>query len=192
MASKASVAVAPMWSAMIKPLTRQALCLAAAVIAADQASKWWIVERVMRPEGVEGTPFFSPYRIDVLPVFDLVMAWNRGVSFGVFNNGGQWNALLLSLLSVAVVTGLLVWLRKAESRLIGLCIGSIIGGALGNVIDRVRWGAVADFLDVHVLGYHWPAFNVADSAISIGAVLLVIESVFSSRSAAGKKQGHDQ
>ncbi len=161
---------------------RPGLILAAVIIVLDQISKWWIVERVMRPEGVLDTPFFSPVRIEVLPFFDLVMAWNRGVSFGIFNNGGQWNAVLLSVLSVAIAIGLLVWMRKAENRLVVLALGGIIGGALGNVIDRVRWGAVADFLDVHVMGYHWPAFNLADSAISVGAVLLVLDALFTKSS----------
>jgi signal peptidase II len=170
---------------------RHGVLLALVVILADQISKWWIVEKIMRPEGVVGTPFFTPERIEILPVFNLVMAWNRGVSFGMFNNDGQWNALILSVLSVAVSVGLLIWLRKAENRLVALSIGSIIGGALGNVVDRVRWGAVADFVDLHVLGYHWPAFNVADSAICVGATLMVLESLFN-RSEESQKQGHDQ
>lgn len=166
---------------MIRNL-RPGLILAAILIVLDQLSKWWIVERVMRPEGVVDTPFYSPVRIDVLPFFDLVMAWNRGVSFGIFNNDGRWNALLLSVLSVAVSVGLVIWMRKAETPLVRLALGGIIGGALGNVIDRMRWGAVADFLDVHVMGYHWPAFNLADSAITVGAVLLVLDALFAKSS----------
>lgn len=161
---------------------RPGLILAAVLIVLDQISKWWIVERVMRPEGVLDTPFYSPVRISVLPVFDLVMAWNRGVSFGIFNNDGRWNVLALSVLSVAISIGLVAWMRKAESLLVRLALGGIIGGALGNVIDRVRWGAVADFLDVHVMGYHWPAFNLADSAITVGAVLLVLDALFNKSS----------
>ncbi|CAA7619280.1 Lipoprotein signal peptidase [Magnetospirillum sp. LM-5] len=162
-------------------MLRRGLGLAAIIIILDQVSKYWIVERVMRPEGVTDTPFFSPVRVEILPIFDLVMAWNRGVSFGIFNNGGDWNWLVLSVLSVAISAGLAVWLKRAENALVALALGAIIGGALGNVIDRLRWGAVADFLDVHVAGYHWPAFNVADSAISIGAVLLILDSLFTRR-----------
>ncbi|MBF0326076.1 signal peptidase II [Magnetospirillum moscoviense] len=162
-------------------MLRRGLGLAAIIIILDQLSKYWIVERVMRPEGVTDTPFFSPVRVEILPIFDLVMAWNRGVSFGIFNNGGDWNWLALSVLSVAISAGLVVWLKKAENALVALALGAIIGGALGNVIDRLRWGAVADFLDVHVAGYHWPAFNVADSAISVGAVLLILDSLFTRR-----------
>jgi signal peptidase II len=155
------------------------LILAAVLIVADQISKWWVVEKVMRPDGVTNTPFFSPTFIELTPFFNLVMTWNRGVSFGIFNNDGPWNALALSALSVVIVIALLIWLGKAQGRLISLALGAIIGGALGNVIDRVRWGAVADFLDVHAFGWHWPAFNLADSAITIGAILLILDSLFS-------------
>jgi signal peptidase II len=157
---------------------RPGLILAAVIIVFDQLSKWWVVEKLMRPEGVWETPFYSPNRLEILPVFDLVMAWNRGVSFGIFNNDGSWNAIALSVLSVAISLGLLAWMKKAQSRLVVLALGGIIGGALGNVIDRIRWGAVADFLDVHVAGHHWPAFNLADSAISVGAALLVLDALF--------------
>lgn len=161
---------------------RPGLILAVLIIVFDQLSKWWVVEKLMRPEGVTDTPFYSATRIDILPFFDLVMAWNRGVSFGIFNNDGRWNAVALSVLSVAISIGLVLWMRKAPSRLVTLALGGIIGGALGNVVDRFRWGAVADFLDVHVMGYHWPAFNLADSAISVGAVLLVLDALFTKSS----------
>jgi signal peptidase II len=162
-------------------MLRPGLLLAALVIILDQLSKHWIVEMVMRPDGVSQTPFYTPTRIEILPIFDLVMTWNRGVSFGLFNNAGNWNAFILSGLSLVIAAGLVVWMKKAETRFIALALGAIIGGALGNVVDRLRWGAVADFLDVHVAGYHWPAFNVADSAITIGAVVLVLDSLFARR-----------
>jgi len=155
------------------------LILAAVVVVFDQLTKWLIVEKVMRPDGMTQTPFFTPASIEVTPFFNLVMTWNRGVSFGIFNDHGEWNALALSVLSAVIVAVLLVWLKKAEGRLVPLALGSIIGGALGNVVDRVRWGAVADFLDVHAMGWHWPAFNLADSAITIGAILLVLDSLLS-------------
>lgn len=162
-------------------LRKTGLILAAILLVADQISKWIVVEKVMRPEGVTTTPFLSPHFIEVTPFFNLVMTWNRGVSFGIFNNHGEWNALALSALSLVIVAVLLVWLWRAQTRLIAYALGAIIGGALGNVIDRVRWGAVADFLDAHAFGWHWPAFNLADSAITIGAVLLVLDSLFTRR-----------
>ena len=110
---------------MTRPL-RPGLILAAIIIVLDQITKWWMVERVMRPEGVMDTPFYSPVRIEVLPFFDLVMAWNRGVSFGIFNNGGQWNAVILSVLSVAIAIGLVLWMRKSTSALVTLALGGIM------------------------------------------------------------------
>lgn len=164
---------------------RSGLILAAIIMVLDQISKYWVVETLMRPEGVVTTPFHTYTRMEVLPFFDLVMAWNRGVSFGIFNNDGRWNAVALSVLSVVIAIGLVAWMRKAQSRMVVLALGGIVGGALGNVIDRVRWGAVADFLDVHVMGYHWPAFNLADSAISVGAAVLILDALFA-RSSSSK------
>ncbi|EME70213.1 lipoprotein signal peptidase [Paramagnetospirillum caucaseum] len=166
---------------MLSNALPRGLSVAGLIILLDQLSKYWIIEKVMRPEGVDGTPFHSATRIEVLPFFDLVMAWNRGVSFGIGNSGGEWNAVILSALAVAICVGMAVWLAKAETLPLQLALGGIIGGALGNVIDRARFGAVADFLDVHVAGYHWPAFNVADSAITIGAVFLIADSLFAGR-----------
>ncbi len=121
-----------------------------------------------------------PRVIPVLPFFNLVLVWNRGVSFGMFGDGsaGPW---LLVLLAVGIVAALLWWLRKAEGLLSVASLGLIIGGAVGNVIDRLVHGAVVDFLDFHAAGWHWPAFNVADSAITVGVVLLLAESLFPSR-----------
>ena len=88
---------------------------------------------------------------------------------------------LLSGLALAVVVALGFWLRRVAHPLVGVALGLIIGGALGNVIDRVRFGAVVDFLDFHALGYHWPAFNVADSAICVGAALLLVDGLLAPR-----------
>lgn len=133
----------------------------------DLISKWWIVDHVMAP----------PKVIPLTPFFNIVMVWNRGVSFGLFNSSatGQW---VLIALAVVLIVVLLVWLSRAENRLVATALGLIIGGAVGNVIDRVRFGAVADFLDFYWGGWHWPAFNVADSAIAVGAALLILDSVF--------------
>jgi signal peptidase II len=88
---------------------------------------------------------------------------------------------LLSGLALAVVIGLLVWLRRTEHWLIAIGLGLVIGGALGNVVDRLRYGAVVDFLDFHAAGYHWPAFNVADAAICIGAAVIVVDGLLAPR-----------
>lgn len=121
-----------------------------------------------------------PRVIPVLPFFNLVLVWNQGVSFGLFGDGsaGPW---LLVLLAAGIVAALVFWLRKADSLLSVAALGLVIGGAVGNVIDRLIHGAVVDFLDFHLAGWHWPAFNVADSAICIGVVMLLAESLFPSR-----------
>jgi signal peptidase II len=142
--------------------------IAILVIAADQLTKWWIVYEVMA----------LPRVIEVTPFFNLVMTWNPGISFGLFDIGSPLNALVLSVLALLIVAILLVWLYRSDRLFIGTGIGLISGGAIGNVIDRIRFGAVADFLDFHVAGYHWPAFNVADSMITIGAVMIVLDTLF--------------
>ncbi len=121
-----------------------------------------------------------PRTIPVLPFLDLVIVWNRGVSFGMFGGGTvpPWAFVVLSgIISIA----LLVWLRRAESLWTQMAIGLVTGGAIGNVVDRILFGAVFDFIDVHVAGWHWPAFNLADSAITLGVVLLLVESLLPER-----------
>ncbi len=150
------------------PLFRKGLGLAAAVLVADQITKWWIVFTVMQP----------PRIIPVTPFFNLVMGWNPGVSFGMLDWDFQATTWILSLVALAITAVLGVWLYRADRLRVAFGIGLVIGGAVGNVIDRVRWGAVVDFLDLHWAGYHWPAFNVADSAITVGALVLILDSLF--------------
>jgi signal peptidase II len=144
------------------------LTFAAVIVVLDQLSKWYVIEVVMNP----------PRTIEVTPFFNLVMGWNRGVSFGLFNTGSAMAVWLLPALAAAIVVVLTVWLSRVDRLLLGAALGSIIGGAVGNIIDRLRFGAVADFLDVHAMGYHWPAFNLADTMITVGAALLIFDSLF--------------
>ncbi|MDP4795891.1 MAG: signal peptidase II [Rhodospirillales bacterium] len=145
-----------------------ALGIIVAILILDQASKFWILGSVMQP----------PRVIEVTSFFNIVLAWNRGVSFGMFNTDSTYGPMLLTGLAVGIVCVLAVWLWKAQTRVTVISIALVIGGAAGNVIDRLQYGAVVDFLDVHGFGYHWPAFNVADSAICVGASILVLESLF--------------
>ena len=147
---------------------RMGLAVAVALIVLDQITKWWILEVVMQP----------PRVIEATPFFNVVLVWNRGISFGLLNGEWRGNVWILTIIALVIVIGLVVWLRHVEETWMVAAIGMIIGGALGNVIDRVRFGAVADFLDLHVAGYHWPVFNVADSAITVGAAVLVLDSLF--------------
>ena len=152
----------------------QGLGLAALVAALDQLSKWIIVAHVMNP----------PVQIEVTSFFNLVLTHNRGVSFGMFAAGselGKWFLVGLALM----ISGFLVrWLFQSSSPFSIIALGLILGGAVGNVIDRVLIGAVVDFLDFHAFGTHWPAFNVADTTIFLGAAGLIFESFFSKDEAA--------
>jgi signal peptidase II len=119
--------------------------------------------------------------------FNLVLTHNRGMSFGLFNagpgGGAGLNALLFSLAAAAIVAGLLYWLSRVASPLLAIAIGLIIGGAIGNVVDRIRLGAVVDFLDFHIGSWHWPAFNFADSAICLGVAAMLLDGLLLHREA---------
>ena len=114
--------------------------------------------------------------IEVLPFFKLVLTRNTGVTFGVFagQSFGQWPLILFTGAIVAVLS---VWLSRASNVRQAAALGAIIGGALGNILDRFRLGGVTDFLDFHLRGYHWPAFNLADTAIVIGVATLILTEV---------------
>jgi len=153
--------------------------LAAAVggLLADQVSKYIIVEKVMRPEGVTDTPFFSSRVIEVLPVFDLRLSWNAGISFSLFNSGAGLTVAILLAVQVLITLLLLWWLWRLDRRWLQVACGLIIGGALGNIIDRATWSAVADFLLVHWRDWEFPTFNVADTCITIGAAMWLLDAV---------------
>lgn len=152
-------------------LVRLGLATAAVWMVLDQLTKWLILDLVMQP----------PRVIEVTSFFNLVMAWNRGVSFSLFSHEAAVMPYLLSALALAIAGFLLAWLRRVDRPFPAVCLGLVIGGAIGNVIDRLRFGAVADFLDFHLWGYHYPAFNVADMGISVGVLLLVLDSLFGGR-----------
>ena len=146
------------------------LVIAIVVIVADQLSKYYILHHFL---GLNSYIAFGDY-------FNVVRAWNTGVSFSMFNNYGNLGVYILSSIAILVVLALLKWLKGEKDRVIQVALGMIMGGAIGNVIDRLRMGAVFDFLDVHIGDNHWPAFNVADSFICIGAGLIILVSVVSS------------
>ena len=148
------------------------LGVAALVVVLDQATKAWMMGLLLDP----------PRAVALTGFFDLVPVWNRGVSFGILASRDGSTAWLLGGVAVVVAAGLAVWLARAERALLALGLGLVIGGALGNVIDRGRFGAVFDFLDFHVAGWHWPAFNLADSAITIGVGLLLLDGLLAGRS----------
>jgi signal peptidase II len=159
-----------------------ALAIAIFVILADQLNKWWTITRTF---GTSSADFFSWLMasgeqivhpaVQVLPSFNLVMVWNKGISFGMLQQQNNLMPTLLSVMALLIAGGFLFWVRQSTTKCITLATGLIVGGALGNVWDRVRFGAVADFYDVYIGSWHWPAFNIADSAISIGVVLFLIK-----------------
>jgi signal peptidase II len=150
----------------IADLRLKAYGTGAAVLVFDRLTKWFIESRV---------PFDS-YKI-IPGFFDIVRSENRGVAFGLFNDStSQWQTLVLVLLALAAVVGvsILLWRPDRLDRLSRWGFALILGGAAGNVVDRMLYGKVTDFLLLYIRDYQWPAFNVADSAIVIGSVLLAL------------------
>ena len=143
------------------------------VLLADQASKWWILNVLHLPE---------LHSVALLPVLNLTMVWNQGVTFGLLHQEGAAGAWILAVVALAVVVALTIWMRRAERKLVALSLGVIAGGAVGNVIDRLRFGAVVDFIHAHAFGWSWYVFNVADGAIVCGVAVLILDGLFPMRS----------
>lgn len=143
------------------------LWLSLAIIIADQISKTVMVNWLDLYE-----------RVAVLPFFNLTLAHNTGAAFSFLAGAGGWQRWFFVALAVVISLVLVIWLKRLAqtAKLEAISLALIIGGAIGNLIDRLVYGYVIDFLDVYVGNYHWPAFNIADSAICVGAVLLIIDS----------------
>ena len=155
------------------PTLRIGLVVAALLLAIDQASKWWILEELRLPElGQVPVLTLGPFGLD------LSMVWNRGVTFGLLSGDGPWNHLILALIAAGIAVFLLRWLARAETRMVAVALGAVIGGAIGNVADRLRFGAVVDFVDAHAWGWHWYVFNVADAGIVCGVAALIADALF--------------
>jgi signal peptidase II len=151
------------------PLSPFGLGIAALIVLADQAHKAWML--YVYDIGARGSVALAPF-------FDLVLVWNQGISYGLLpqeSTVGRWGLILFAF---GASFALAVWLARVESRLAAASIGLIIGGAIGNAIDRVAYGAVADFFSLHAFGYQWYVFNIADTAIVAGVVGLLYESLF--------------
>jgi len=145
------------------------LWLSLMVVLLDQASKQLIVASFMLYENLE-----------ILPVFNLTLVYNKGAAFSFLSDQPGWQRWFLAGVAAVVTLVMILWLRglKQHERLTAMALGLIIGGAVGNLIDRVLLGHVVDFLDFHFGQHHWPAFNVADSAISIGVAIMLYEILF--------------
>lgn len=136
----------------------------------DRVSKWWFIDVYELP--LKGT-------VEILPIFDVVMVWNRGVSFGFLSANDDFGRWALVAMNLAIVAVLLYWLRSAKNIMLSSAIGLVIGGAFGNIYDRIKFGAVADFFQFHWQDWYFAVFNIADSFIFIGAMLLIFNSTFS-------------
>ncbi len=142
------------------------LVIALLVLALDQASKFWVLH---------GLALAARGPLVLLPVLNFVLVWNRGVTFGMLNGLGAWASPALILGALVIVAALGAWLYRAENALTAGALGAIAGGALGNIIDRLRFGAVVDFIQAHIGRISWYVFNLADSAIVCGVAILILE-----------------
>lgn len=147
------------------------LALAGGLILVDQLTKLAVLARFQLGESLPLTSFFN-----------LVLVYNPGAAFSFLANAGGWQKWFFVVLALAISGWIIhMLLAHPEQKRQNFALTLILGGAIGNVIDRVIYGAVVDFLDFHVAGWHWPAFNVADSGITIGAVLLVLDQLLAAR-----------
>jgi signal peptidase II len=150
------------------------LRIAVAAVVVDQLTKHLILLVFGKDACVEVSERVTAF-------FDLVSTCNRGMSFGLFNSGQGLSVPLFSLAVAVIVVVLVVWLSRVQSDILAYAIGLIIGGAVGNLIDRVRLGGVIDFLYFHLGSWYWPAFNVADSAICIGVFIMLFDGLLTRR-----------
>ena len=172
MADEVGIEEAPPPLAGVTRWGAMAYAVAAVAVALDQLSKYWVLDVLHLADR-------SP--IHLLPIFQLTLVWNPGVSFGLMRADSPAGRWLLVTFALAIVIALAVWARRMTRPLLAVAVGLMLGGALGNnLIDRVRFGAVADFLDFHALFFPW-VFNVADSAISVGVALLLLDSFVNSK-----------
>lgn len=158
------------------PSSALGLSIGALTAISDQATKWWMLEVL---------DIDSRQTVTVAPFLNLVMVWNKGISYGLFQQGaaGQY---ALAAVAVAAVAGLTIWLARTTSAICAAAIGLLMGGAVGNGIDRLVHGAVADFFSFHIGGFYWYVFNIADAAIVAGVIGLLYDSIFGSHKKVSK------
>lgn len=158
-----------------------AIAIAFLLIIADQLTKEWILS-------IAHSVTRSPLLFEVTSFFNLVLVWNYGISFGMFPAQSIESTMLLIGATSVLSLILLIWLLRTPRPLTIYGLGTVIGGAIGNICDRLLHGAVVDFLDFHIHGYHWPAFNLADTVIFLGVVLLLVDSILEMRAESSNRQ----
>ena len=177
------------------------LAIICSVILLDQYTKWLVIDALRAPAALH--PGFFDWltsfnkvsyllherevfgRTVLTPFLNFVIVWNQGISFGIMDNQSPHMVHVFIALSLIISLGLMIWLALSTQRTVAIALGLIIGGALGNVADRIRFDAVEDFIDFHFQQYHWPAFNVADSCIVIGAGILMLVSLLGKENTKG-------
>ncbi len=163
---------------------QRSLYIGAVILLFDQLTKWAVLSHGTQPQLIR----------EVTGFFNLVLTYNTGVSFGLFQGDAAWQPYVLIALNLVVAAGLLVWVRiqtagGAGAGLLPYAVGLVVGGALGNAIDRLHLPGVVDFLDFHLAGWHWPAFNIADSAIVCGVILIIADGLFQPGRKGNKEAG---
>ena len=158
------------------------LLLSAAVIALDQVSKWWALANLQSYQPVAVIDKF----------LNWMLAFNTGAAFSFLADSGGWQRWFFTGLAIIVSAVLVFWLARTASGMpasmsMSMPLAMIVGGAIGNVIDRIRFGHVVDFIDIYVGQHHWPAFNIADSAICVGAIGLIAFSLFTGKAEATRR-----
>ncbi|MBK3733718.1 signal peptidase II [Azospirillum brasilense] len=149
--------------------------IGAVILLLDQLTKWAALDQLLDP----------PRVIEAAPFLNFVLGFNTGVSFGLLENDNPYGPWLLSGAALLVVAVLVVWAARSDSRAEAASFGAIAGGAIGNIVDRLRQGAVTDFIDVHAFGWHWPTFNVADIGITGGVGLLLLSGLWPRKTSGG-------
>ncbi len=147
---------------------RYGLITALIALMIDQSFKYWML--YIYDMAARG-------RISITPFFDLIMVWNKGISYGLFQQDTALGRGVLLAITLLTVLALVIWLSRAREFLLALGLGCIIGGALGNALDRWIYGAVADFFSLHAFGFYWYVFNLADTAIVAGVALLLYDTL---------------
>ena len=157
----------------IRPNALNWLLLSAVILIADQITKWVVLAHFQLHES---TPVIEG-------LLNWTLAFNEGAAFSFLSDAGGWQRWFFTALAIVVSAVLIVWLKRTlrSDWRTALPLSLVVGGAIGNVIDRIRLGHVVDFIDVHYGTWSWPAFNIADSAISVGAVMLIVFGVFASK-----------
>lgn len=150
----------------LSPYARRGFLLALIVLVADQLSKWWILESFNLPQ--KGS-------VELLPFLNFTMVWNKGISMGLMTANGDLGRWILVAVTSVVTIALVVWLVRCSDKWLSLALGALIGGAVGNIIDRIIHGAVADFIHLHAFNWSFYVFNVADAMISLGVIILLFD-----------------